>query len=88
MRHGSSDRLPLPENVYAEEAKDKPSLRERFEKLHRLTRERVRHHEKWFQTFADGWRVMELSGAHHLVISNPREVLQQIEAFVSLVNRR
>jgi hypothetical protein len=81
MRRGSSDRLPLPELV--PRAADDPIMRERVEKLHLLTRERVRNHEKWFEAFAPRGRVVELSGTHHLVISNPREVLQQIESFVS-----
>jgi non-heme chloroperoxidase len=81
MRRGSSDRLPLPELV--PRAADDPIIRERVEKLHLLTRERVRNHEKWFEAFAPRGQVVELSGTHHLVISNPREVLQQIESFVS-----
>jgi non-heme chloroperoxidase len=81
MRHGSSDRLPFPELLA--QAADEPLLRERVEKLYLLTRERVRNHEKWFEAFAGRGRVVELSGTHHLVISNPREVLQQIELFVS-----
>jgi hypothetical protein len=88
IRRGSSDRLPLPENVIAREAEDHPDLRERFEKLYQLTRERVRHHEKWFETFAERGRVVELSGTHHLLISSPREVLDQIQAFVSLLAER
>lgn len=83
IRRGSSDRLPLPESVLAKEAEEHPDVRERFEKLFQLTRARVRHHEKWFEAFAAGGRVVELSGTHHLVISNPGEVLAQIEAFVS-----
>lgn len=86
IRMGSSDRLPfLP--LVAEAAND-PAIRERVEKLYQLTRERVRHHEKWFEAFAERGRVVELSGTHHLVISNPREVLQQIEAFVSSLPER
>jgi pimeloyl-ACP methyl ester carboxylesterase len=88
MRRGSSDRLPLPENVITREAEDHPDLRERFEKLYQLTRERVRHHEKWFETFAERGRAVELSGTHHLVISNPREVLDQIQVFVSSLAER
>ena len=88
IRRGSSDRLPLPENVIAREAEDHPDLRDRFEKLYQLTRERVRHHEKWFETFAERGRVVELSGTHHLLISNPREVLEQIQAFVSSLAER
>lgn len=81
MRRGSSDRLPFPELLAR--AADDPVIRERVEKLYLLTRERVRNHEKWFEAFAERGRVVELSGTHHLIISNPREVLQQIESFVS-----
>ncbi len=81
MRRGSSDRQAFPELVAR--SADDPAIRERVEKLYQLTRERVRNHEKWFQAFADRGRVVELSGAHDLIISNPRDVLQQIEAFVS-----
>jgi pimeloyl-ACP methyl ester carboxylesterase len=81
MRRGSSDRDAFPELVAR--AADDPDLRARVEKLYQLTRERVRNHEKWFEAFADRGRVVELSGTHDLFASSPREVLQQIEAFVS-----
>ena len=81
MRRGSSDRLAFPELV-ARAAGD-PAIREGVEKLYLLTRERVSKHEKWFAAFAERGRVVELSGTHDLIVSNPREVLQQIEAFVS-----
>lgn len=81
MRRGSSDRQPFPELV-ARAAED-PAIRERVERLYLLTRERVRNHEKWFDGFAERARVVELSGTHHLIISNPSEVLQQIDSFVS-----
>ena len=81
IRRGSSDRLPFLE--LASEAANDPTVRERVEKLYLLTRERVRNHEKWFEAFAERGRVVELSGTHHLIISNPSEVLQQIELFVS-----
>ena len=86
IRRGSSDRLPFLELV-AEAAGD-PTVRERVENLYLLTRERVRQHEKWFEAFAERGRVVELSGTHHLPISNPREVLQQIESFVSSLPKR
>ena len=86
IRTGSSDRLPFP--PLTAKANDDPAVRERVEKLFLLTRERVRNHEKWFEAFAEGGRVVELSGTHHLIISNPREILQQIEAFVSSVPER
>jgi non-heme chloroperoxidase len=68
---------------------DDTVIRERVEKLYGLQRERVGNHIKWFERFAERGRVAEISGAHHLFISNPREVLGQIEAFVvSLAERR
>jgi pimeloyl-ACP methyl ester carboxylesterase len=81
IRRGSSDRLAFPELVTR--AAGDAALRESVEELYLLTRERVRNHERWFEAFADRARVVELSGTHHLIISNPREVLAQIDAFVS-----
>ena len=81
MRRGSSDRSPYPELV-ARAAAD-PELRARVETLFQLTRARVRKHIKWFEAFAERGRVVELSGNHDLIVSNPREVLQHVEAFVS-----
>jgi len=86
MRRGSTDRSAFPELVAR--AADDPALRDRVEKLYQLTRERVRKHAKWFEAFAERGRVVELSGTHNLVISNSREVLQQIEAFVSSLPQR
>ena len=86
MRRGSSDRSAFPALVAR--AADDPALRDRVEKLYQLTRDRVQKHAKWFETFAERGRVVELSGTHDLVISNPREVLQQIEAFVSSLPAR
>jgi pimeloyl-ACP methyl ester carboxylesterase len=82
MRRGSSDRPPFPQDFIAKAAVD-AGVRERVEKLYQLTRERVRNHEKWFEAFAERGRVVELSGAHHLFISSPREVIEQIDAFMS-----
>jgi pimeloyl-ACP methyl ester carboxylesterase len=81
MRRGSSDRSAFPE--LAARAADDPALRERVEQLYLLTRDRVRKHEKWFEAFAEGGRVVELSGTHNLIVSNPRELLERIEAFVA-----
>lgn len=88
VRRGSSDRLPFPE--LGLRAPQDPALRERIENVFLLTRERVRKHGKWFQAFAgEHGRVVELSGTHHLIISNPREVAEQIDAFTSrLADRR
>jgi non-heme chloroperoxidase len=86
MRRGSSDRFPFVELVA--KAADDPAIRERIEKLYLLTRERVRNHEKWYEAFAERGRVVELSGTHHLIISNPREVLEQIDAFVKSLGER
>jgi hypothetical protein len=79
--------MRFPENFIARTADD-PDLRERVKKLFQLTRERFRNHAKWFQAFAEGGRVVELSGNHDLIVSNPREVLQHIEAFVSSLPER
>lgn len=87
MRRGSSSRMPFPDNFVARTSDD-PALRERVEKLYLLTRERFRNHAKWFESFAEGGRVVELSGPHDLIVSNPREILQQIEAFVSSLPER
>ena len=81
MWRGSSDRPAFPELVAR--AAGEPAIRENAEKLYLLTRERVSKHEKWFEAFSDRGRVAELSGSHDLIVSNPREVLEQIEAFVS-----
>jgi non-heme chloroperoxidase len=64
---------------------DDPLIRERVEKLYGLQRERVGNHIKWFERFAERGRVAEISGAHHLFISNPREVVEQIDGFVRTV---
>ena len=83
MRRGSSDRLAFPE--LAARAVEDPALRQQVEKLYQATRERVSKHEKWFEGFAAQGRIVELSGTHDLIASNPREVLAQIEAFVASV---
>ena len=87
MRRGSSDRPPFPKD-FIDKATDDPVLRERVEKLFVLTRQRVRNHEKWFEALAERGRVVELSGAHHLFISNPQEVVGQIDAFVSSLQEK
>jgi non-heme chloroperoxidase len=87
MRRGSSDRLRFSDAFITSAAGDRV-IRERVEKLYLLTRERVRNHEKWFEAFAEGGRVVELSGNHDLIVSNSRELLQQIEAFVSSLPER
>jgi non-heme chloroperoxidase len=81
MRRGSSDRTAFPELVTRAAAD--PDLRDRVEKLFQLTRERVRKHEKWFEAFAERGRVVELSGTHDLIVSNPSEVLRHIEEFLA-----
>jgi pimeloyl-ACP methyl ester carboxylesterase len=86
IRQGSSDRRPFP--GLADTVAADPILREQVEKLLELTRERVRKHEKWFATFAPGGRVVELSGTHDLIISNPRAVLDAIDTFASHLPRQ
>jgi non-heme chloroperoxidase len=60
-----------------------PSVRERVERLYPLERENVARHVKWFTAFAQRGRVTELSGGHDLFVSNPSEILEQIDAFMS-----
>lgn len=86
MRRGSSDRLAFPDLVAR--TVDAAALREQVEKLYALTRERVTNHEKWFSAFAEKPRIVELSGTHDLISSNPRGVLEQIEAFMSSIDDR
>jgi hypothetical protein len=63
-------------------AEDPAEIRERVERLYPLERENVARHAKWFAAFAERGRTSELSGGHDLFVTNPREVLEQIEAFV------
>ena len=65
-----------------------PAVRKRVEALYPLERENVARHAKWFGAFAERGRVSELSGGHDLFVSNPREVLEQIDAFVSALAER
>jgi hypothetical protein len=62
---------------------DDPVVRQNVERLYKLARERFRRHAEWFETFAERGRVSEIPGAHHLFITNAREVLRQIEDLVS-----
>jgi pimeloyl-ACP methyl ester carboxylesterase len=65
-----------------------PELRRDIEKLYQLTRERFTGHANWFKMFAPLGRVTEISGAHHLFLSNPSEVVRRIESFVSSLAER
>lgn len=67
---------------------DDPTVRKRVETLYPLARENVARHAKWFAAFAEQGRVSELSGWHDLFISNPRDVIQPIEAFVSSLQKK
>ena len=63
-------------------AENDSTVRQGVEKLFPLARQRFERHAKWFQGFAGRGRVMEISGPHHLFLSNPREVVEQIDVFV------
>jgi pimeloyl-ACP methyl ester carboxylesterase len=82
MRRGSSDTSRFPEDFIARTADD-PAIRERVEKLYRLTRERFEGHANWFKMFAPQGRVTEISGPHFLFVTNQVEVVRQIETFIS-----
>lgn len=62
---------------------DDPVVRKNVETLYVLARERFQRHARWFDAFAEEGRVSEISGAHHLFLSNDREVLREIDGFVS-----
>jgi pimeloyl-ACP methyl ester carboxylesterase len=62
---------------------DDPVIQKNVETLYGLARERFERHAKWFKAFAERGRVSEISGAHHLFISNAREVLREIDDFMS-----
>jgi hypothetical protein len=62
---------------------DDPIVHRNVETLYELARESFRQHAHWFESFAERCRVVEMSGAHHLFISNAREVLREVEDFVS-----
>jgi pimeloyl-ACP methyl ester carboxylesterase len=84
MRRGSSDRPPFPAAFITKTTNDS-TLRARVEQLYLLTRERARNHEKWFAAYAEHGRIVEISGAHHLFISNPEDVAREIDGFMTSV---
>jgi pimeloyl-ACP methyl ester carboxylesterase len=86
LRRGSSDRLAFPELVDRTAADT--DLRQRVEQLYVLTRARVQKHIQWFEKFAERPKVVEVSGTHMLIISSPREVLEQIDAFIASLPRK
>jgi hypothetical protein len=80
LRRGSSDRRPFPE--LSEQMARDTVLRGRVEQLFDLTRQRVRKHEQWFEQLAERRQIVELSGPHDLIASNPSEVLDALNGFV------
>ena len=82
LRRGTSDRSQFPEDFIARTVDD-AAIRERVEKLYRLTRERFVGHANWFKMLAPQGRVTEISGPHFLFVTNQVEVARQIDAFVS-----
>ena len=67
---------------------DDPAVRQNVETLFELARARFRRHTQWFQAFAGQQsRVSEMSGAHHLFITNAPDVLREIDDFVSALQR-
>ena len=60
--------------------------------LYPLERENVKRHAAWFISFSgsrglDGKfvRAVEVPGSHDLLISSPRQVLRDLDAFVALL---
>jgi non-heme chloroperoxidase len=62
---------------------DDPAVREVVGKLYPLARARFARHAKWFEAFGGRGRAIEIAGAHHLFISNPRDVVEQLDRFMS-----
>jgi pimeloyl-ACP methyl ester carboxylesterase len=65
--------------------RDDPAIRERVADLFRLGRESFTRHANWFDRLSGGGRVTEIAGPHDLFITHPREVLQQIDQFMSSI---
>lgn len=73
-------------------AADDPTIGPKVDALYPLERENVRRHAAWFISFSgsrglDGKfvRAVEVPGSHDLLISSPRQVLGEIDAFVKLL---
>ncbi len=62
---------------------DDPTIGARVDELYRLQRDRVERHGDWFQRLVQRGRVAEIAGAHHLFVSNPKEVIDEIGIFTA-----
>ncbi len=62
---------------------DDPAIQDNVAKLLVLARESYARHAQWFQKLAPGSRVAEIAGDHYLFLSNPNEVLREINTFMS-----
>lgn len=61
-----------------------PAIRQRVSELFVLAREQYDGETQWFRSLAGSKaRVVSIAGEHHLFISNPSEVRQEIEKFAS-----
>jgi len=60
-----------------------PAIQDNVAKLLVLARESCARHAQWFQKLASGSRVAEIAGDHYLFLSNPDEVLREIDIFMS-----
>jgi pimeloyl-ACP methyl ester carboxylesterase len=64
-----------------------PQTKENVTQLYQQARASFLRHARWFDEFSKGSRVVEISGDHHLFLTNPTDVLDQIDAFVSAAPR-
>ena len=60
-----------------------PQTQKNVAALFEQQRERCRWHAQWFAEFSQGGRVVEIAGDHHLFLTNPGEVLREIDSFLA-----
>jgi pimeloyl-ACP methyl ester carboxylesterase len=64
--------------------RDDPVILQTIEELFALARERYRQHAEWFESRADGTsRVVGVAGEHHLFVTSPARVKEEIDAFAA-----
>lgn len=63
---------------------DDPMILQTIQDVFALARKRYRQHAEWFESLAQGTsRVSEVSGEHHLFVTNPLSISEEIEAFAA-----
>ena len=60
-----------------------PRTKENVAALIEQQRASFRRHAQWFAEFSKGGRVAEIPGDHHLFLTNPADVLREIDSFLA-----